>query len=65
MTVAELKISIDDKGQVTINGPIDQVPLCYGLLEIAKDVIRNQAAENAKRVQRPALAEVAAFGRQP
>lgn len=64
MIVATLTITIDDKGQVSVNGPVDQLMLCYGLLEIAKDSLRNHQASLAKRVQAPGIADVAAFGRK-
>jgi len=64
MVVAEFKISIDDKGAVSVTGPIDQLMLCYGLLEVAKDSLRNHAIEKAKTIQKPGFGEVAAFGRK-
>ncbi len=58
----QLIITLDDKGQVSVNGPIDQTMFCFGLLEVAKDSIRKHGDEKARRVHAPALADVAAFG---
>jgi hypothetical protein len=60
-----LTITLDDKGGVEVNGPIDQTLFCYGLLEVAKDTIRRHGEEQARRVQPPAAAEVLAFGQRP
>lgn len=42
-------------GRVTVSGPIDNKLLCYGLLESAKDAIRDYIVANAKLVQPVAL----------
>lgn len=43
-----LTITLDQTtGQVNVNGPIDNGLLCYGLLEAAKDAIRQYAAQKA------------------
>jgi hypothetical protein len=62
MTTVQLTITVDDKGQVAVNGPIDQTMFCYGLLEVAKECIRKHGEEKARRVQPPGLADVATFG---
>ena len=36
----KLTITLSPNGRVDVNGPIDNAMLCYGLLEVAKDVIR-------------------------
>ena len=36
----ELKIVMDNKGSIQVEGPIHDRLLCYGLLEAAKDAIR-------------------------
>lgn len=64
MIVAELKITIDDKGAVAVSGPIDQTLFCYGLLEIAKDTVRAHNAESAKKIQKPGFGDLVAFGKQ-
>lgn len=61
-TVAQLTIAIDDAGRVSVNGPIENTMFCYGLLEVAKDTIRNHALERQRTVQPPAAADVVAFG---
>ena len=35
-----LVIVMDQQGRFGVNGPIDNMMLCYGLLEMAKDAIR-------------------------
>jgi hypothetical protein len=37
----QILIEMDDKGNITVRGPIENKILCYGLLESAKDAIRN------------------------
>jgi hypothetical protein len=37
----ELTIQMDPSGNVSINGPIDNTILCYGLLEVARDLLKN------------------------
>ena len=36
----ELKITMDDAGNVGVNGPMDNLILCYGLLEIGRQSIQ-------------------------
>lgn len=36
----QITITVDDQGKVGVTGPIDNVHMCYGLLEVAKDIIR-------------------------
>jgi hypothetical protein len=45
----ELVITMTPDGQVGVRGPIDQLVLCYGLLELARDAIQARAAEMAKQ----------------
>lgn len=40
----QLVITLKD-GQLSVNGPIDNPVLCYGLLEAARDVIFTRALE--------------------
>lgn len=45
-----LTITLDAAtGQVQVAGPIDNKMICYGLLEMAKDAIRDYAAAQAKQ----------------
>ena len=46
-----LTIEKKPTGEVHVNGPIDNLYVCYGLLELAKDAIRNHNAR--KRPQAP------------
>lgn len=38
--VHEIRIGMDEAGNVHVAGPVENVILCYGLLEAAKDAIR-------------------------
>jgi hypothetical protein len=37
----QLVITLNQDGSVTAAGPIDQKLMCYGMLELAKDAIRD------------------------
>jgi hypothetical protein len=54
MPKVELVIAMDDRGQVTVTGPIDQKLLCYGLLACARDAIADHHAVLAQRLVQPA-----------
>jgi len=41
MEKAKLVILLLDNGKVEVNGPLHDKILCYGLLEIAKDVVKS------------------------
>ena len=43
---AVLTITWTQDGQIQVNGPINDKILCYGLLEAAKDAIRDYVAKN-------------------
>jgi len=34
-------IEVTEEGKVSMNGPLENKVLCYGLLEVAKDLVRN------------------------
>ncbi len=44
----KLTITLSPNGKVQVEGPVDQVMLCFGLLEVAKDVIRTHAQKQAE-----------------
>lgn len=52
-----IKIIIErtDEGQVTINGPINDKILCYGLLETAKDAVREYNDSQRKSIITPVI----------
>jgi hypothetical protein len=37
----QLTITMDDAGNIGIEGPVDQKMVCYGLLECARDAIKD------------------------
>lgn len=48
-------------GQVQINGPIQNKMLCFGLLEIAKDAVREYARQHEGQIQPAPLGLVTKF----
>ena len=59
MARAVLTITIEDNGSISVNGPIHDKILAYGMLEGAKDAIREFIATQAKgegpRIAVPAM----------
>lgn len=52
----ELVITLTPEGQVGGRGPIDQLLVCYGMLELAKDAIRARAAtQGQQRIVQPVI----------
>ena len=52
--VAQLTVTLFEDGNVNLSGPINNKTLCYGMLEVAKDIVRDYvAAANAPRVATP------------
>lgn len=45
---AELKITLTQAGQIQIEGPIDNKMLCYGMMECARDAIKEFTDQKAK-----------------
>jgi len=37
----KITITINERGNVSVNGPLDNKLLCYGLLEIARDAVKD------------------------
>lgn len=46
--VAELKITLTDDNRISVTGPIENRMLTYGMLELAKDVVK---AHDPSRIQ--------------
>lgn len=61
MESIQLLITLGPDGVVNVNGPIGNKVLCYGLLESAKDAIRNFKAGDAPRVIVPELQDLKRF----
>lgn len=52
----ELVITLTPEGQVGVRGPIDQLLVCYGMLDLAKDAIRQRAAtQGQQRIVQPVI----------
>ena len=49
----KLTITLSPNGNVRVDGPVDQIILCYGLLDAAKDVIRTHAQKKAESLVIP------------
>lgn len=63
--IAQLTITMDDKGAISVNGPLANILQCYGLLELAKDTIRNAASEaRNKSIVSPGVGELREFGKR-
>lgn len=48
---AELKITLTPSGQVLVTGPIANKLLCYGMLGLARDVVRDFDPQAAPAVE--------------
>jgi len=46
----ELKITLDDTGQISLAGPLDNKLICYGLLELAKEAVQKIHDQAQRRV---------------
>ena len=56
---AKLTITLDEQGNVGLEGPVDQKMLCYGMLETARDLIQDyHIAKEQSAIQRPSPADV-------
>ncbi len=60
----KLTITLSPDGHVGVQGPIDEVMLCFGLLEVAKDVIRTHAQQQAESAIVPLHALLPGNGRR-
>jgi hypothetical protein len=52
----ELKIALNDAGQLAITGPIENEMICYYLLEKGRQVVAEHHATKAARLVQPATA---------
>ena len=50
MARAQVTITLEDDGSVTVNGPLQDKILMYGLLGAARDVVVDYAHQSANRV---------------
>jgi hypothetical protein len=49
-SMIEIKITLQDDGQVLVNGPLQDKVLCYGLFEVAKETVRSYKADNLIKI---------------
>lgn len=47
----QLVVTMNENGEIGVNGPIQNQLLCYGLLEMAKVAIQDHAEKNRRLVQ--------------
>jgi hypothetical protein len=47
----QLIITLDAQGQIQVNGPLDNMLLCFGLLELAKVSVKDYNVAKQQRVQ--------------
>ena len=59
----ELKIVVDDSGRTNVTGPIDNIVIAYGLLEIARDMIRDHHAKKVATIAAPSPDDMLALRR--
>ncbi|MFW6206963.1 MAG: hypothetical protein ACOC5J_03420 [Gemmatimonadota bacterium] len=59
-TEAKMEIRLTDEGEVRVRGPLQNPLLCYGLLEAAKDAIRENKA-TGPRIQPPTDGDLDSF----
>lgn len=46
----QLTITLDDTGQISLAGPLDNKLVCYGLLELAKEAVQKIHDQAQRRV---------------
>lgn len=51
----QILITQNDDGTVEVKGPIENRLVCYGLLAIAADAVREHLARNQSRIIQPSL----------
>jgi len=56
--IATLVLTFDDQGQVNAEGPLNNKLFCYGILDAAKDIVRNYHAKMAAARLVPAAGAV-------
>jgi hypothetical protein len=49
-TQAQLVVTIDEAGKISVTGPINDPILAYGMLECARDAIKDFNDQQAKRI---------------
>jgi len=54
----ELLVKYNADGSVSVNGPINDRLLCYGMLEMAKDAVRDYNKERESKIIKPAKLEI-------
>jgi hypothetical protein len=52
--VASITITLNSAGQMSINGPLENRMLCYGLLDMAKDLVYETYKASTERLVQPA-----------
>jgi hypothetical protein len=58
---AQLIITLDHAGNIGVTGPITDKVLCYGMLGVAHDAIRDYNEEKARRIVPASTEELSAL----
>jgi hypothetical protein len=60
----QMIITLNDDGRINLQGPINNKIAAYGLLELAKDAIKEYHEQQARRVQPATPDQLAALTQQ-
>ena len=60
--MVKLEIILNDNGTLSMSGPIDNLYMCYGMMELAKDVLRERHKANQQKIQKVGPQELLEFG---
>lgn len=61
--IAQLTITLNDDGTVSVTGPIDNQLACYGMLEMARDALSAHTQNKSRLVQPAAVLPIKSNGR--
>lgn len=62
MAKVQILIEMDERGQVSVTGPLANKVLCYGILATAADIIR-EAGQAAPKIVAPSNGDVLSISR--
>lgn len=51
----QIVIDVNDAGQVSVTGPLENKVVMFGLLEVAKHVVAAHEVKEAPKILRPAM----------
>lgn len=62
--MAQLVINLTDEGEATVTGPIDNALVAYGMLEIARDLIKAHNDQKTRAIQPASPSDVVSLNRK-